>query len=129
MENKKEFAGEFLRFGVVGCIAVAVQFAVYLLLLKVWPHNVAYTVAYLVSFVVNYLLTTSFTFKTRKNYGNGAGFAVCHVVNYFLQIALLNVFIYVGCPKVWAPLPVYLICVPTNFLLVRLTMRFFDKQK
>lgn len=121
--DRNGYLMQLVRFGMVGCLAVAVQYAVYWLILPVASHNIAYTIGYLVSFLVNYLLTTAFTFKTEKSYSNGIGFAVCHVINYFLQIALLNLFIYMGCDKVYAPIPVYAICVPTNFLLVRWVMQ------
>lgn len=121
--NKYQYLGQLMRFGMVGCLAVAIQYGVYYLLLPVSSHNVAYTFGYVVSFAVNYLLTTSFTFKTQKSYGNGIGFAACHVINFFMQIALLNLFIGFGCSKEFAPVPVYAICVPTNFLLVRWVMK------
>ena len=121
----RETLRQAVRFGIVGCIAVAVQYASYCLLLHVAGHNVAYTLAYLISFMANYLLTTAFTFNVKKSVSNGIGFAACHVVNYLLQIALLNLFIHAGMDKVAAPLPVLAICVPTNFILVRYVMRHF----
>ena len=121
--GRNENVMQFMRFGMVGFLAVAVQYMVYWLILPIASHNVAYTIGYLISFLANYLLTTAFTFKTEKSYSNGIGFAVCHVINYFLQMALLNLFVYVGCDKVYAPIPVYAICVPTNFLLVRWVMQ------
>ncbi len=40
-------------------------------------------------------------------------------MNYLLQIGLLNFFLWTGVDEVWAPLPVYAITVPVNFILVR----------
>ena len=57
---------EFIRFGIVGCIAVVVQYAVYYLCLKFVSHNVSYTIGYIFSFIVYYILTTSFTFRIKK---------------------------------------------------------------
>jgi putative flippase GtrA len=114
---------EIIRFGVVGCVAVAIQYIVYWLLLFVMPYNAAYTIGYIVSFMVNYLLTTSYTFKTKRSKKTGVGFIGCHVVNYLLQTFLLNVFVYFGCSDTLAPIPVFAICVPTNFLLVRMVMK------
>ena len=122
-ENKARTFNEIIRFGIVGCIAVVVQYVVYYLCLYVLSHNLAFTVGYLVSFTANYMMTTAFTFKTRKSVNNSIGFAICHVINYLLQTGLLNLFIYSGISKPIAPLPVFAICVPTNFVLVRYVMK------
>ena len=114
---------ETIKFGIVGCVAVIVQYVTYYFLLLIFNHNIAFTIGYIVSFVVNYLLTTTFTFKTQKNLNNGIGFAICHIINYLLQVGLLNLFISIGVSKQLSPIPVFSICVPTNFLLVRLVMK------
>jgi putative flippase GtrA len=116
---------EIIRFGIVGCLVVAIQYGVYYLLLPLLSHNESYSIGYLVSFCINYLLTTSFTFKRKKSFGNGIGFVFCHIFNYFLQIVLLNVFILVGCTKQLAPIPIFIICVPTNYMLVRYVIKHF----
>lgn len=117
--------GEFIRFGIVGCIAVCVQYLAYFLLLNICSHNVSYTFGYIISFVVNYILTTSFTFKTKKSKKNGLGFALSHMINYCMQVGFLNMFIFIGCSKQIAPIPVFVICVPTNFIFVRYFMKRF----
>jgi putative flippase GtrA len=50
-----------------------------------------------------------------------------HVVNWLLQLALLNTFLWMGVSKEWAPIPVFVISVPVNFLLVRFV--FTSKNK
>ncbi len=127
IERYKEMAGQFLRFGIVGVVATAVHYGVYYLLLPFWSHNLSYTVGYFLSFIMNYLLTTAFTFRAKRSYGSGIGFAACHAFNYLLQMALLNLFIYIGIQKVFAPIPVYCICIPTNFLMVRWVMKRYGK--
>jgi len=49
-------------------------------------------------------------------------FAASHAVNYAVQTVLLNFFLLIGVPAVWAPLPVYAVSVPISFVLVRLSM-------
>ncbi len=126
---KYKLLSQFFRFVIVGCVATAIHYGVYYLLLYSFSHNFAFSIGYVLSFIVNYLLTTSFTFQTEKSYGNGLGFAICHLMNYALQVLLLNIFIAVGIIKELAPLPVYAICVPVNFLLVRLVMSKYNEQK
>ena len=116
-------AGEILRFCVVGGIAVCIQYGVYWLLLAPLGYNVAMTLGYLVSFIFNFIASTLFTFRVKPNARRGAGFALSHVVNYFLQMLTLNLFILLGVSKRWAPLPMFAICVPVNFLLVRFFLK------
>lgn len=110
---------ELTRFGIVGFVALIILYAVYYLLLPFYGHNVSYSLGYAISLIVNYLLTVSFTFKVKSNSKKCLGFAFSHLVNYLMQIACLNLFIWIGMAEVYAPIPVFAICVPTNFLLVR----------
>ena len=108
-----------LRFGVVGVTATAIQYGVYWLLLAMAVPTLAMTVAYGVSFAFNFYASTHFTFRVAASAKRGAGFALSHVVNYLLQMALLNLFIGLGVSRQLAPIPMFAICVPVNFILVR----------
>ena len=119
--NPKIF--EFVRFGIVGFVALIILYVVYCLLLLWLEHNLAYTMGYVISFISNYILTVKFTFRTKASKKNGAGFALSHLINYLLQIGCLNFFIWLGMDKQVAPIPVFAICVPTNFILVRFFMK------
>ena len=109
---------EKIRFLFVGAVAVAVQYASYRLLLRTANTTVAYTLAYLISLAVNFLLSTCFTFHIRPTPRRVLGFCLSHAVNYTLQIALLHLFLAMRIPAKIAPIPVYAVCVPVNFLLV-----------
>ena len=78
-----------------------------------------YAIGYIISFCANYFLSARFTFKSHTTKKNGVGFAAAHVFNFFLQLGLLNFFIWLGVPKEWAPFPMYCIAVPSNFIIVR----------
>ena len=110
---------EFVRFCIVGVIATAVHYGVYLLLNLFCQYNIAYTVGYIVSLALNFYLSSRFTFRSSMSALKGGGFLLAHLVNYLLHIALLNLFVWIGVPETWAPLPVYAIVVPVNFILVR----------
>lgn len=110
---------EVIRFCIVGGIATFVHYGIYLLL-NVWIWTwLAYTLGYALSFIMNYMLTNYFTFKTKPSVKNGVGFVVSHAINYGLHIGLLELFLWIGISDVWAPIPVYCIVIPVNFLLVR----------
>ena len=113
----KEKVIEFFRFGIVGCIAIAIQYAIYLLLIDYMNETLANT--------IGFMLTTYFTFKVKPNKKRAGGFAFSHLMNWGIQTLLLNLFIWVGMDKIWAPWPMYAISAPINFLFVR----FFVKTK
>lgn len=115
--------GEIVRFGIVGCLATAIQYGIYWLLLK-WLHpTVAMTVAYAVSFAFNFYASTRFTFRVKASAAHGAGFALSHAVNYVLQMGVLNAAIWLGVDERWAPIPMFAVCVPINFILVRFFLK------
>ena len=108
-----------IRFAMVGGLATAIHYGVYLLLqLWIWVW-LAYTIGYVISFVVNYILTNYFTFRTKPSAQNGVGFVISHAVNYGLHIGLLELFLWIGVPSEWAPIPVFAIVIPVNFFLLR----------
>ncbi len=114
---------ELLRFGVVGTIATGVHYGVYWLLAHWIEYNAAYTVGYALSFILNFILTSIFTFRSPATARRGAGFILAHFCNYLLQIGLLNLFIWLGISEDLAPVPVFAICIPVNFLMVRFVFK------
>lgn len=118
--SKKVLSSEFIRFAIVGIFATAIHYGVYLFLNLFIFANLAYAIGYLISFLFNYFLSAGFTFKKKASISNGLGFGLSHLVNFILHIVFLNVFLAIGINEQWAPIPVYCICIPVNFLLVRL---------
>ena len=115
--------GEVIRFCIVGVAATAIHYLVYYLLLGTLHHNIAYTLGYVVSFVCNYYLSSRFTFHVAMSSQKLVSFALTHLVNYLLHLALFNIFLLLGVPKTIAPLPVFALVVPVNFLLVRYVLK------
>ncbi len=116
---KNDGFGEIIRFAVVGVVATAVQYLSYLLLIKWMFPEAANTLAYLISFAFNFVASTRYTFKVKASMRKGAGFAFSHLINYLLQTASLWCFLRLGVSEEWAPIPMFCVCVPVNFLLVR----------
>ena len=118
---------EVFRFGIVGGLATLVHYGVYLLLqLWIWTW-LAYTLGYALSFVMNYMRTNYFTCKTKPTVHNGVGYIISHAVNYGLHLGLLELFLWLGISKAWAPIPVYCLVIPINFLLVRFVFKKIKK--
>lgn len=136
MTNKLSHLGEVVRFGIVGVAATLLQYGIYWGLIQFigtgtpaarqhFLTSAAMTVGYVLSFIFNFYASTRFTFRVKANAKRGAGFLFSHIVNYLLQMLTLNLFLLAGLPKAWAPVPMFCVCVPVNFLLVR----FFLKRK
>lgn len=124
-QSLRQKLGEVVRFGIVGGLATVLQYAIYMLL-ALWVHpNVAMAIGYAVSFAFNFVASTRFTFRVATNARHGAGFAFSHMVNFCLQMGLLQLFLHLGLSKALAPVPMFCICVPVNFILVRFFLKKF----
>lgn len=115
--------GEIVRFIVVGTSAAAIQYGTYLLMILWLQPLVANTIAYLVSFTFNYIASTRYTFRVKSTTRRGAGFLFSHLINYALQTVCLHFFLWAGLSKQAAMIPMFAICVPVNFLMVRFFLR------
>lgn len=126
---------EFVRFCIVGGIAMGLHYAIYLALLWVmgmdwsasrgadWRATLAYTIGYAVALVVNMWLTARYTFKEQLSVKRGGGFLLSHAINYVLEIGLLNLFLAMHFAEWLSPLLALLISVPVNFLMVRFAFK------
>lgn len=122
-ERQRQKLGEMVRFAIVGILATALQYAVYWLLLPWLSPSLSLTIGYVISFIFNFFASTRYTFRVQPNARRGAGFALSHVMNWLLQVVTLNLFLWLGVSKQWAPLPMFCICVPVNFVLVRFFLK------
>ena len=122
---------EFIRFAFVGVIATGIHYGIYLLL--VWLNdigeeetlytNIAYSIGYIIAWFCNFYLSAHFTFKSNTSVKRGIGFALSHGLNYLLHLLFLNFFLWIGISETWAPIPVFCIVIPINFVLVRYVFR------
>ncbi len=157
----RKTGAQFLRFFVVGVGATLVHMLVY------WSLNAAFglteadglalmltlTAGYVVSFIGNYFVSLKWTFRTQGSAKKGAGFAFSHLVNWGMQVGLLELFRLLGAggalawgvrrflpfvvelvPELGNPaslllVPVLFIVVPVNFLLVRFFLTRGDEKK
>lgn len=119
----KTFILQFVRFGIVGVIATALHYGIYYWLQQYIPVNIAYTLGYLLSFIANFYLTAYFTFGSAPSWKKLAGMGGAHAVNYLLHMILLNLFLWIGVSKTLAPIPVFAMVIPINFLLVRFVFK------
>ena len=121
--KRKQQIGEIVRFGIVGGVATLIQYGVYLLMLYAVSPTLSNTIGYAGSFLFNFVASTRYTFKVKTNARHGAGFALSHLINYGLQIVMLHLFMALGFSEKLAPVPMFCVCVPINFLLVRFFLK------
>lgn len=114
---------EIIRFGIVGVIATIIHYGIYLVLNLILVSWIAYSIGYGISFLCNFYLSNRFTFKTKPTFKKGMGFGLSHFINYLLQVILLSIFIKLGTPDQYAPIPIFCIAVPINFLMVRFVLK------
>ena len=118
MKHLKRFP-EFIRFVIVGILATALHYGIYFLLQRFINVNIGYAL----SFIANFYLTAYFTFGKKPSWSKAFGFGGAHLFNYLLHIGLLNTFLWLGLSKTLAPIPVFAIAIPVNFLLVRFVFK------
>lgn len=128
-DNRRRQLAEVMRFGMVGVVATVIQVVVYNLLLTLLNELVANLLGYIVSLTFNYFASTYFTFRVKASASRGAGFVLSHAINLTLQTVSLAFFIYLGFSKRLAQIPMFCICVPVNFTLVRFFMTRGRKKK
>mgnify|MGYP002519778350 FL=1 len=121
--KKKRIINEFIRFGIVGGLCTVLHYGIYYLLQLYINVNIAYTLGYVLSFMANFYLTSYFTFGTTPSWKKLIGMGGAHAVNYALHILLLNLFLRIEISQEWAPIPVFAIAIPVNFLLVRFVFK------
>lgn len=116
---------EVVRFGIVGCVATLIQYAIYYLFNQFigWGATTSLTIGYIISFVFNFFLSNYFTFRTKPTVKKGIGFGMSHGINYLLQIVFLNLYMWMGLSEKFAPIPMFLTVIPINFLLVRFVLK------
>ena len=107
MMLRRLYESPFVRFAVVGGVATAVNYAFYVVLVRcfgdLWP-------AY-------------FTFRVRPSARRAVRFLTAHLINLVNELVLLEIWLWAGVPKLYAPLCVFLVAFPVNFLMVRFALR------
>lgn len=110
---------EVVRFGIVGVVATGIHYGIYLLLNNWINANASYTIGYFISLCCNLWLTAHYTFNADVTFRRIGGFLLSHAINYLIHIGLLNLFLWLGISEAIAPIPVYCVAIPVNFILVR----------
>ena len=118
--NGNSRLSEILRFCMVGGLATAIQYGIYVVFVdavhvKAVPSTL---ISYAISFVFNYILSSYFTFHKKPTTQNIFGFICSHAINMGMQTGIVAIFKgIVG--NTLALLPAFAICIPLNYIMVR----------
>lgn len=121
---RRAYHAPFIRFAAVGATASLIQYGVYLLLVH-WGFGprLSYPMAFPVSLTCNFFLSSYFTFHVRPSWHRAAKFLTAHLVNLGNEFLLLNLFLWLGASEYFAPLFVFAVAFPINFLMVRFALK------
>ena len=117
-----------VRFVFVGTFGTGVQYGIYYLLLDIfqrqWPEmgiltSVAFTAGFLIEMVCNYFLTNFYIFKTRPSWKNAGGFLLGRVLNYVIQLLLLNALVWLHMGEEWAGIVAIMLAGVINYFVLR----------
>lgn len=114
----------FVRFAFVGGMASLVNYGIYLVAVRAnIEPTFAYLIAFGVSIICNYVLSSYFTFQIPPTWSRAVKFLGAHLLNLLNELLLLNLFIYLGVSKFYAPLLVFATAFPINFFMVRFALK------
>ena len=129
LKSEKKRA-QAVRFAIVGGIATAIQYLCYLAFVAICglAAPISSMIGYAISMVCNFFMSSVFTFHAKPTTGRAAPFAMSHLANFIMQTLLVTIFARIMAAE-WALLPAMAICLPVNFILVRLalTSKHFGK--
>ena len=117
-----------VRFVFVGTLGTGVQYGIYYLLLDIfqrqWPEvgiltSVAFTAGFMIEMVCNYFLTNFYTFRTRPSWKNAGGFLLGRVLNYVIQLSLLNALVWLHMGEEWAGIVAIMLAGVISYFVLR----------
>jgi putative flippase GtrA len=111
---------EFRRYLLFGVLNTLLTYIIYLMCLRFGSYRVAYTVSFVSGILISYLFNSHFVFKKELRVTKALQFIVVYVVQYFVGLGFLFILIDVAhLSKVFAPVLLVLLIVPTNYCLNR----------
>ena len=99
---RKLYGHSFVRFAAVGGVATAVNYGTYVILIHNFDNlypAIAYVLAFCVSISCNFVLSSYFTFGVKPTRARAVKFLTAHLINLFNELVLLEIWLWVGGPK------------------------------
>jgi putative flippase GtrA len=118
LSSQNQNIKKFLRFILVGSIAVMIQYGMFYLLGNYFIYRWSFIISYTISFIVNYILTTFYTFQVKRTINTLIKFISGHIINFILQWVFLETFVLIVNSKVALILSMML-AFPINFMILK----------
>ena len=80
----------------MGVVATLFNYGVYSVCILFTTPAISMLIATVLATILNYFMTTSFTFRVKRNVKNGIGFIITHLINLALNEAFLFLFLFLG---------------------------------
>ena len=92
-----KLVSQFLKFGVVGAIAFAIDYGLLIFLTEVFqiPYLISATISFTISVVFNYLASMRYVFSSKENMSRRREFFIFVVLS-AIGLLLNNLFLWIG---------------------------------
>lgn len=111
--------GRVMRFLASGAFNTVLTYTLYLLALRFWSPQVAYTLVYLIGIGLAYVLNRRFVFRSHAGWRSALAMPLIYLVQYAMSLAVVSLWVWAGLPAFLAPLPAIVLCLPLVYMLSR----------
>jgi putative flippase GtrA len=119
----------FFVFVIYGGLNTLASYLLYLLLLAILHHQIAYLIAYLFGIALAYFLNLRFVFKSQSTLKKAASYPLVYVIQYIMGAVLFYVLVnLLLVSKLLAPLLVVAMLLPVSYFLNKALLLAARKQ-
>jgi putative flippase GtrA len=108
------------RYLAAGLLNTALTYVIYVLLLRIAPYRIAFTVAFVLGILLSYALNARFVFARRAQWRSFVRFPLVYVGQYVAGLLLVSLLVeWAGIDSRVAPLVALAVTIPLTYLLTR----------
>lgn len=116
--TNKQIAG----FVVSGLLSTALMYALYILFHRYTNYQYAYFFSYLISVLALYFMNI-LVFKAPISLHTFLKFPLIYALQYILGAGVLELFVRLGIPSLFAPLLIVIVLLPVTFILNKMILK------
>jgi putative flippase GtrA len=115
---------EFGRYVFFGGLNTVLTYLIYLVCLRFMTYRMAYTVTFISGILISYFFNAQFVFKKELRVTKALQFFFVYLAQYFVGLGLLHILVEIAhVDKVFAPILIVFLIVPTNYWSNRLVFK------